>query len=288
MKRMRNLASWLLVIVILGLTAAWWNRRTPVAPIEIYPGITYGCESTGVGEKSGLVHWARIDLTAPGIELYVTPVDPYAAAHGWQYRLRTTGEVARTENLAVAVNATYHRSSSISTWLPLPGDFARTDEALISDHKVTHIPEHTYLFWFTDDLVPDVETERPPKDSVLQAARWAVGGRGAVLLKDGRVPNDVPTFPADARTALGFHRERHLLILAAFENASPRNALEKLLDLGAEDGMLLDGGASTSMALGKESRSARSGTLIGGWRPVATHFGVRARPIPPPKNALKP
>jgi hypothetical protein len=78
---------------------------------------------------------------------------------------------------------------------------------------------------------------------------------------------------------VGFNRENRLLFLAAFENASPRRALEKLAKLGAADGMLLDGGSSTSMALGGKARGVRSGVLTEGWRPVATHFGVRARAL---------
>jgi len=29
-----------------------------------------------------LVHWVVVDLAAPGIELYVTPIDPNAVARG--------------------------------------------------------------------------------------------------------------------------------------------------------------------------------------------------------------
>jgi hypothetical protein len=54
--------------------------------------------------------------------------------------------------------------------------------------------------------------------------------------------------------------------------------MEELAALGARDGMLLDGGGSTAMVLGEGARGVRPGTVLGGLRPVATHFGVRARP----------
>src|SRR5262249_28787218 len=101
----------------------------------------------------------------------------------------------------------------------------------------------------------------------------------AVLLRDGQVSRYAPRQPVDARTAVGVNAEQRLLFLASFENASPGRALEKLVDLGATDGMLLDGGDSTSMALGEQARGGRSGVVTGGWRPVATHFGVRARAL---------
>ena len=56
---------------------------------------------------------------------------------------------------------------------------------------------------------------------------------------------------------------------------------QKLADLGAKDGMLLDGGGSSSMALGKDASGVSPGTVYGSWYPVATQFGVRARRLGP-------
>jgi hypothetical protein len=69
------------------------------------------------------------------------------------------------------------------------------------------------------------------------------------------------------------------LFLAVGENISPRLMLQELADLGAKEGMLLDGGSSSSMAIGKGAAGISAGILYGGWRPVATHFGVRAQPV---------
>src|SRR5947207_9062194 len=55
----------------------WWNKREPQAPTEIFQGVTYGCEYVETpADGSGLIHWVRVDLTAPGISLYVTPLEP--------------------------------------------------------------------------------------------------------------------------------------------------------------------------------------------------------------------
>jgi hypothetical protein len=257
----------------------WWNLRVPVLPTEIYQGVSYGCERLAVDKQgSGLMHWVRVDLTAPGIELYVTPLDPQAVERGWQYRLKRTPTVVNQEQLAVAINATLFGSDS--GWIPISGDFARSSDATIANYVVSHVPEYTYLLCFDDHLVPCLESSRPPDDSVLRRSRWGLGGRGAVLLRDGRTFRDTPRKPTDARTAVGVDRQKRLLFLAVFENASPWRALDKLAQLGAVDGMLLDGGNSTSMAIGEKARGVRSGVLMGGWRPVATHFGVRAREFP--------
>src|SRR5437879_44567 len=74
-------SGWLGVLVLIpGLAALvagffFWTARGPQAPTEIFTGVIYGCERlVSTEEGSGLLHWARIDLTAPGIELYVTPL----------------------------------------------------------------------------------------------------------------------------------------------------------------------------------------------------------------------
>jgi hypothetical protein len=266
------------ILLFAALGFYWWNLRAPVQPTEIYQGVTYGCERLEADEQgSGLMHWIRVDLTAPGIELYVTPLDPQAVERGWQYRLQHTATVLKKEQLAVAINATYFGSDSL--WIRMTGDFARSSEATIANYVVSHIPEYTYLLCFDDHLAPSLETSRPPNESVLRRSRWGLGGRGAVLLRDGRIFPDTRRTPTDARTAVGFDRKKKLLFLAVFQNASEWRALDKLAQLGAVDGMLLDGGNSTSMVIGDKAHGVRPGVLIGDWRPVATHFGVRAREL---------
>jgi hypothetical protein len=278
-KRFRYLRRILLFAVaalVVGLGYYWWNLRGPVPATEIYAGVTYGCEQlTANVEGDGLMHWVQVDLAEPGIELFVTPLDPDAVAQGWQYRLQFVGAAAHEWQLAAVINGTLFTPDSM--WVPLPGDLARGVETVVADHHVNHVWEHTYLLWFDDDLVPTLESSKPPKEEVLKKARWGIGGQ-AVGLKDGRVWPGTPAQPRDARTAVGIDADRRLLFLAVFESASTRRALEQLAALGAKDGMLLDGGDSTSMALGAQAAGVRSGVVLGSWRPVATHFGVRAKP----------
>jgi hypothetical protein len=272
----------LLAIAALGAVAAGFllvGQRRPVRSTEIFEGVTYGCERLETaGWRAGLVHWVRVDLAAGGIELYVTPLDPEAVAQGWQFRLKRTGRAVRDEKLAVGINATLFTRDS--GWLPMAGDLAKGVETTVADHHVSHVWEHTYLLWFEDDLTPHLETTKPPSESVLAKACWGIGGQG-VGLTGGRVRDGMEHGPADSRTAVGFDRDKKLLFLAVFEKASQRQALEKLSQLGAKEGMLLDGGDSTSMALGQQARGVRPGVLTGDWRPVATHFGVRARSLAP-------
>ena len=147
----------------------------------------------------------------------------------------------------------------------------------MADHVVSHIWEHTYLLCFDDRLTPHLQASKPPAAAALAQAKWAVGGQG-VGLRQGKVWSGSDRSP-DARTAIAIDGPRKRLFLAAASHISPRRMLQKLAELGAMDGMLLDGGSSTSMVIGKGAKGISAGAVLGGWQPVATHFGVRARPL---------
>jgi Phosphodiester glycosidase len=262
---------------LLGGGSGCPDRRGPTAT-EIFEGITYGCEQLATSEEgSGFVYWVRVDLTAPGIELYVTPLDPAAVSQGWQYRLRRIGEVLDSEHLAVAINGSLFTSNSVFSWLRLPGDLANGVETVVADHVVSHVWQDTYLLWFDDQLNPYLEPSKPPMAAELAVAKWGIGGQ-AVWLHEGKIWPGSDRSP-DSRTAVAIDPTRKLLFLAIGENISPRLILQKLADLGAKEGMQLDGGGSSSMAIGQGAKGVSPGIVYGGWRPVATHLGVRAQPL---------
>ncbi len=264
-----------------GADSAYWERCAP-QPTDIFSGVTYGCEGLERTEQGqGILHWVRVELAAPGIELYVTPLDPSAVAQGSQYRLRWIENVVRDEHLAVAVNGTLFTSEY--SWRPrLPGDLANGVETVVSDHVASHFWEHTYLLWFDDDLNPHLRPSKPPNSAELRQAKWGIGGQ-AVWLHDGKVWSASDRQP-DSRTAIGIDAEHKLLFLAVAEWASPHLMLEELAKLGARDAMLLDGGASSAIAIGEGARDVATGPLFGGSRPVATFFGVRARRLSAPQG----
>jgi Phosphodiester glycosidase len=273
-----------LVVALMAFTgadSAYWERCAP-QPREIFSGVTYGCELLERADQGhGILHWVRVELGAPGIELYVTPLDPSAVAQGSQYRLRWIENVVRDEHLAVAVNGTLFTSEY--SWRPrLPGDLANGVETVVSDHVASHFWEHTYLLWFDDDLDPHLRPSKPPNSAELREAKWGIGGQG-VGLHDGKVWSASDRQP-DSRTAIGIDAERKLLFLAVAEWASPHLMLEELAKLGARDAMLLDGGASSAIAIGEGARDVAMGPLFGGSRPVATFFGVRARRLSAPQG----
>jgi hypothetical protein len=267
--------SALLVAVPWGISVTTReNRVCGARAIEIFSGVLYGCEQIErTKEGSGDIHWVRIDLTVPGIELYVTPKDREAIYRGGQYHLRRVVDVVNQEHLAVGINGSLF--TSIPKWRPrMSGDLANGIETVVADHVVSHLWEHTYLMWFDDQLKPHLRRSKPPIASDLASAKWGIGGQ-SVWLWNGEVWPGSNREP-DARTAAAIDAERRLLFLAVGENISPRLILKKLADIGAKDGMLLDGGSSTSMVIGTGATGVQAGTVAGGMRPVATQFGIRA------------
>ena len=188
--------------------------------------------------------------------------------------MRRIGDVVDKERLAVAINATLFESNS-GWWQWMAGDLARGGETLVAEHVVSHLSVHTYFLWFDEQLTPHLRPSNPPTAAELRQAKWGIGGQG-VGLWDGKVRPGNSRTP-DSRTAVAVDRQRKLLFLAVAQNISPRLMLEELADLGAKEGMLLDGGGSSSMAIGKGATGVSAGVLYGGWRPVATFFGVRAQ-----------
>jgi hypothetical protein len=180
------------------------------AAVEIFEGITYGCKQLEPSkEASGVVHWVRISLTAPGIALYVTSQDPTAVSQGWQYRLRRVGDVVTREHLAVAINGTlfYAKSNHL---LQMSGDLANAKEPVVADHTISHVWDDIYLLWFDDQLTPHLRPSKGFSDAELAMAKWGIGGQD-FWLQDGKVwSGDRRCYIPDAQTAVAVDLPRKL------------------------------------------------------------------------------
>src|ERR1700738_871576 len=119
-KSIHRRKSWLrlaLVAVLGGLLSGdsiWWDRRVPRSAIEIFEGVTYGSARLEITpEGGGLLHWLRIDLSAPGIELYVTPLDRSKRAPSGSPGLPNTGEGLMIEHHQKSIHHPRDRCVSI-------------------------------------------------------------------------------------------------------------------------------------------------------------------------------
>ena len=277
----KRLAKWIAAIgacfVLISVGRFLWTYHGPLPPTEIYRGITYSCRHLPEGPQSGgLLHMVRADLNVPGVNLYVTPMDPEALMHGRRYRLQYVSTVVREQNLAAAVNGTLFTSDSY--WIRLPGDLAAGLETVVANHVVDHIDPNSYLLWWDDRLIAHLSWTKPPAAHDLAQAKWAISGQGPILWEGKMRPSAAGT-DADHRTLIAVDPPRRLVWIAVFDRASTRFAAQTLADEGAQFGINVDGGTSSAMALGAEAQGVRPGTVAGNWRPVANVFGFRADKI---------
>jgi hypothetical protein len=270
----------LAALLAAGAFAAYLRltRPAPQPETEIFQGVFYSChelpENAGAGGRMLLV---RVDLSAPGIELYTTPLDPDAVKAGFQHRMRWPTALVAEEKLAVAITGTlFEERGRLSQ---LPGGFTRSFETVVSDHAVSHVNPHTYLLWFEDDLSPHLEHTKPPSAEALARAKWGVGGQAASIpLRLAAGPPSPPGL-ADRRIFAGIDARKKQLFLAAFEHATLDGAERILGRHGVAEAVALDGGASASMTVGEGAQGLRSGLLMWPMRGVPVFLGVRARKL---------
>ncbi len=276
MRRIRRWCLRLLIafgLAVLAVTAYLaWNRPRPRPPTEIFQGVVYTCEEIpGNSKGTGLLHLAQVDLTQPGIELYVTPMDDEAVAHGFEYSLGWTPWAARQEHLSVAVNGPIFTSNSR---LMLPGAYARSLRTVVADHRANRVDRDSYLLWFDGQLTPHLEKTKPPPEHALRRAKWAVSGEMVVL--DHGKPNPWASREPMPQVLVGIDARRELLFLAAFDYASLGRAAEILADRGVADAIHLDSGDAASMVIGPGAAGVPSLPLLWPKHGAATCFGVRA------------
>jgi hypothetical protein len=123
-------------------------------------------------------------------------------------------------------------------------------------------------FWGRDSTMVSPRSSRPhalrsssATEGALAHAKWAVGAH-ALQLRNGQVLGGRDT-TADARTAIGIDEIRKRLFLAVEERISQPRMLHILANLGARDGLLLDAGGSTAMAIGLGSNGIPATPLLG-------------------------
>jgi len=277
-RRVLRFCAAVLLLVAFGVPAyAWWTHRSPQPPTEIFRGVVYSCEKLPTSATAaGLMHWARIDLNEPGVELYVTPLDAEAVAQGWQYKLKYATAVAGENRLAVVINGTLFARSG---WLPWPGAYAKGSETAVAAHEASHVDPHSFLLWFEEDRTPHMEKTRPPTKEALSRARWGISGN-LLSLSDGEVGYWSSDKGLDRRTLIGVDPSRRLLWLVVLERATAKRAVEELKRLGATEGIALDGGSASELAIGPGAAGVRPGATMNTWAATANHIGVRADALP--------
>ena len=252
----------------------------PALEVEWTP-LAGGIDSSAfrIAEPRLRLHALRVDLAAEGVSVVVTP----SSGKESTVMSRKTTTFLAEFGCAVAVNANPFDPAS-----EREGQELRVVGLAVSDGAPVAPPDSRYaaLVFGRDGRASVVAQAEVRGDADI---RNAVGGF-FVVLKDGLPTGDGQR--RHPRTAAGTDATGRFLYLMAVDGRSPGSAGtteletgELLARLGAVDGLILDGGGSSAMALRTEAGRARlanvpvDGGIPGRERAVANHLGIRAPPL---------
>ena len=303
---------WLCVCLLLAL--GWAVPEPASAGVvlgpwkPIFKGIDHatGTNTPGGGGFSNLqvVHFLRVDLTDPDIELFASPRLTNYVSGGTEVGAYTTTNFLRTFQLQIAVNANqfYQPGSSSHPAYELPeGTPMNVDGLLVSRGVGVSAQEYadgSSALLFSSNNVPTfIPTNWPPVSTA--GVYTAVSGMYAVLVKGVNVGSNyinssVDPHQVEPRTAMGLSQDRRFLYILTIDGRQSgysAGALDWetaawLLRVGSWDGVNLDGGGSTCLVMmdstGRPVELNHSSAIpaIGQERTVGCHFGIYAKPAP--------
>ncbi|HTG44603.1 MAG TPA: phosphodiester glycosidase family protein, partial [Verrucomicrobiae bacterium] len=205
----------------------------------------------------------------------------------------TVSEFLKNNRVQAGINANFFDAHSYYLPAGTPMDLFGLE---ISEGKVVSAQDdlgHSAVLVFDQNNTGSlIGTNWPPRD--VSSAYTAVAGNYPLLIGGKNVAPRSGRLEAEPRTAFGLSKDRRYLFLVGIDGRQPGysdGAFDYetggwLLLLGAEDGINLDGGGSTTLVmegstgtpvrLNKPSAVADSGRE----RTVGSHLGVFAKPLP--------
>lgn len=290
MKRLLRIA---LLILLLGLiaSAAVRANRPPRTGLEaeLFRGVEYRREARS-SPRPLMIHIVEIDLSAPGIELLVTPGDE---ASGMDTYASTTSAFLATHELQIAINGSFFEPFRAGTtpfdYYPKNRDPVNVKGQAISDGE-------TYSDDYPDMPTLCVAPDRAwirhgscPADTVQALAGSMVFvEEGAPAAGDGRLHHE----QLHPHTAVALDAQGKILWLIVVdgrqsdysEGVTLAELAQIVSELGAATALNLDGGGSTTLVVeglrGPQTLNCPIHTRIPmRQRPVANHLGVYAMPI---------
>ena len=255
----------------------------------LFQGVTYTRE-VWQEPRPVVIHVVRIDLTAPGIDLIVTPpVDDNGTLAGL-----TTSDFARQQGVQIAINGDFFdpwRDHGPLDFYPRRGNrvfalgYAVSGGEVYSQGRVNHptisvMPHNRVVFGI-------------PRPHALQA----ISGN-AVFVQDGQPRSNWDVMHPynrrrHPRTAIGLTADRRTLLLFVVDGRQPGYSVgvtmpelsEIAVKYGAQVALNLDGGGSSTLVVQGADGDVRvintpvHNHLPGRERPIANHFGVYARSL---------
>ncbi len=285
-RQIRPRASALAALVFASaLMASHASAQTFSDWTPMFQGIDYS-SLTETSPQDEQMYAVRIDLDAPGISFETTPISPTAVSQGYETTSQTTGAFLTSVGAQVAINANFF--SNVQT-TPEPEDLSGL---AVSNGSVVSPADPNYQSLFlTADNIATIGSSS--SNSIFNAVS------GVQVLENGvaMTPNSTAGDPTglDPRTDVGISQNGEYLYLLAIDGRSSTaagvtdlQAGQVLLQLGAYNGLNLDGGGSTALVASNGtsgSYSVLNNPSGGTQRLDGNNLAVFAEPLantPPP------
>jgi uncharacterized protein YigE (DUF2233 family) len=256
----------------------------------LFQGITYERVARS-HPRPILLHQVKVDLTAPGLRVLVTPPDP--ATDDRETRARTTSEFLTQNKLQLAINANFfYPFDELTPWdfTPRSGDRVNSLGHVISQGVTYSPPEPPWAVLCTAGNRAQILAQ----SNCPSGTQQAIAG-SPVIVQNSRV---TPQARADksgtyARVVAAIDRSGQTLWLILVddkqwlysEGMTLAEVAQLAIDLGADRALNLDGGGSTTLVMAERSRakvlnSPAHTKIPMRERPVANHLGFYAIPNP--------
>ena len=295
-----NSLGWVLGFALVITVARAATKVEPWAPI--FQGVEFARGETDATEpRLQKVFAVRVDLRAPGVELFETPDNGDTPL---ETTSETTGEFLAHYKLQVAINANFYAPCCT------PGDKDLVGLA-VSRGTVVSPPVEKGTGSAVLVITRDNHAAITKTGADFSTANvWTAVAGSEIVLVGGAKPAlaDVEFNKAmHPRTAVGISKDGRYLILLTIDGRQPGYSVgstmddvaEWLLRFGASEGLNLDGGGSTALvradgeksivlnqpsgvALGSSDNAGKSGGERQ-QRSNGNNLGVFARPLPAAK-----
>jgi len=286
---MKHLRLFILVLTISLLSCT--VEISPQIPADItvplFEGIAY-LKQLRQTPRPLVIHIVTIDLTAPGIKLFVTPGDKRGEL---EISSRTTSEFLMEFEAQVAINGSFFapsRSNATDDYFPRRGDSVDILGLAISDGVTYSIgqPNMGVLCVLTGNQA-QIQTQSCPANSEQALA-------GSTILVNQGIPISDADLSGDAlqpRTAIALDEQGQTLWLVVVDGRQPGYSegialvelAKAIQELSAYMALNLDGGGSTTLVV-EDGASYRilnrpiDSRIPMRERPVGNHLGIYARP----------
>ncbi|MBD2090467.1 phosphodiester glycosidase family protein [Microcoleus sp. FACHB-1515] len=274
--KMAAIAALLLPFVLYAVLC--WQRPPQTNEVRfLFPGIAYQREFRR-DPRPMMIHIVSIDLTTPGLRVFVTPGNP--TPDRTETIAQTTAEFLREFDLQLAVNASFFfpfREETPWDFYPHSGDRVNTIGKSIAQGNSYSVREPGWpVLCFASDRAQIVEANCPPNTTEAVAGSEILLAQGRSIVADSTQPD-----PPYARTVVAIAPSSQQIWLIAIDGKQPlysegatlAEVASIALGLGANSAINLDGGGSTTLAV----RTNQKVTILNA--PIHTKLPMRQRPI---------